>query len=243
MDKRQRNIDQGKRIIEIIERLGIGSIRQFAISIGMDNSQLNKVINGDLGLPTSQAIKISEKYNIDLNWLLNGLDKKPNENIHNGNLSEAKQVPFDDFMEAKYLPAYAQAGYLSAYTDRDSDADQELDTILVPREFEKGNYLVIEVSGDSMDDDSKRAICAGDKLLIKELASDLWQRSKVHYRNAVFVLMTKTEGIVVKQIIKHNVDEGKFICHSWNPTFGDFPISVQDVLRLFYVKKIVERRI
>ena len=61
MDKRQRNIDQGKRIIEIIERLGIGSIRQFAISIGMDNSQLNKVINGDLGLPTSQAIKISEK--------------------------------------------------------------------------------------------------------------------------------------------------------------------------------------
>ena len=157
--------------------------------------------------------------------------------------NEAAQVPFEDFMEAKYLPAYAQAGYLSAYLDKEDDADNELDTILVPREFEKGNYLVIEVSGDSMDDDSKRAICAGDKLLIKELDADLWQSHKIHYRNTVFVLMTKSDGVVVKQIIKHDLEEGIFICHSWNPMFKDFPIHVADVFRLFYVKKIVERRI
>jgi transcriptional regulator with XRE-family HTH domain len=167
----------------------------------------------------------------------------PKQKNKKHNKGEAIQVPFEDFMEVKYLPAYVQAGYLNEYAQVDGAADENLDTVLVPKEFEKGNYMVVEVNGDSMDDDSKKAICAGDKLLIKELDIEFWHNQKLHYRNNLFVLMTRNEGVVVKQIIKHDVPKGIISCHSWNPAFKDFDVLVKDVYRLFYVKKIVERRI
>ena len=151
---------------------------------------------------------------------------------------EVRQVSEQDFMVADYLPIEAQAGYLDGL---ETQHLPELGHMLIPREFEKGNYLVVELSGDSMNDGSERALKDGDKLLVKELHPDHW-RNKLHYKQYLFVIMSR-EGIVCKQITAHDVDKKTVICHSFNELYEDYTVNLEDVYKLFYVKKIVERRI
>ncbi|MGQ0739754.1 MAG: S24 family peptidase, partial [Bacteroidota bacterium] len=142
--------------------------------------------------------------------------------------------------EVSYLPVHAQAGYLNDITSHHLK-EEALPTLLVPKEFEKGKYIVIEVNGDSMDDGNKRSICDGDKLLVKELDKTLW-RSKLNIKNYIFAIVHR-EGVVIKQIIDHDPEKAVIVCHSWNSMYKDFKIKLTDVFQLFYVKKVVERRI
>jgi hypothetical protein len=112
--------------------------------------------------------------------------------------------------------------------------------MLVPKEFETGKYLVIEVNGDSMDDGTRRSIIEGDKLLIKELERSLWN-SKLNFKRYVFAIVHK-DGIVIKEITDHNPQKATITCHSWNPIYEDFILKLSDVYQLYYVKKIVERK-
>jgi len=151
---------------------------------------------------------------------------------------EIKQVNFDSFMEVNYLSIQAQAGYLDSM---ELNIEPKLDTMLIPREFEKGNYLIIEVAGNSLDDGTARSIQDGDKLLVKELIKEHW-RNKLHYKTHLFVIVS-SDGIVCKQVIDHDVQNGIITCHSWNNLYKDYIVNLNDVYKLFYVKKIVERRI
>jgi transcriptional regulator with XRE-family HTH domain len=151
---------------------------------------------------------------------------------------QVKQVAFEDFQEVELLSIEAQAGYLDAI---ELNETPKLDYMLIPREYEKGNYLVIEVSGSSLDDGSSRSIQDGDKLLCKELIKDHW-KNKLHFKQYLFVIVGP-EGIVCKQITDHNPETGEIICHSWNPQYSDYTVNLENVYKLFYVKKIVERRI
>lgn len=151
-------------------------------------------------------------------------------------------ITTDEYMELPVISINAEAGYLdSIMNDRQDSYTNELRTLLVPKEFEKGNYLVVEVKGDSMDDNSGRAIQHGDKILVKELPRGNWQY-KLHYRNYLFVFVTK-EGIILKQVVDHDVSTGEITLRSWNDFYEDYKINIQDCLQIFYVKKIVEKQI
>lgn len=151
---------------------------------------------------------------------------------------EVKQLPFENYMETEYLSREAQAGYLSSIANH---SFFETEKILVPKEFEKGNYLVVEVTGDSMDDGTKRSICEGDKILIKELDPGTFRNFKLNFKKNIFVIMMR-EGAVLKEIIDHDLEKGIITCHSWNPLYQDYNVNLKDVLKIFYYKKIVERR-
>jgi SOS-response transcriptional repressor LexA len=157
--------------------------------------------------------------------------------------TEASAVAVEGFMEVPYLPVHAQAGYLndiSNHVTSLSMVEEDLPTILVPKEFEKGRHLVIEVNGDSMDDGTKKSICDGDKLLVKELDRSLWS-SKLNFKQYIFTIV-HNEGIVIKEITHHDLEKGIITCHSWNPMYDDFRLTLKEVYQLFYVKKIVERK-
>lgn len=152
--------------------------------------------------------------------------------------SEVRQVPHTDYMEVSYLSIEAQAGYMDSL---ENNQIPNLDTMLVPVEFEKGNYLVVEVSGESMNDGTLRSVCDGDRLLCKDLQKHHW-RNKLHYKQYLFVIVGR-DGIVCKQVTGHDVEKGIITCHSWNPQYKDYVIHLDEVYQLLYVKKIVERRI
>lgn len=64
-----------KRIIEIQQHLKVNS-RNFAISIGMDPSQMSKIEKGALGISANYADKISELYGVNVSWILTGKGEK-----------------------------------------------------------------------------------------------------------------------------------------------------------------------
>jgi hypothetical protein len=142
-------------------------------------------------------------------------------------------------MEAEYLPITAQAGYLAGLEDKHPI---ELKKMLVPKEFEKGFYKVIEIEGDSMNDGTPRSICDGDKLLLKQIEGGDYLQKTLPYRNNLFIIVSR-EGIVCKQIVEQDIERGCIVCHSFNPLHKDYEICFEDIIQLFYVKKLVERKI
>lgn len=174
---------------------------QFGEIIGVSDSAVTKVKQGKMNLPDDWRIKIKEKLGIDpsqfdeFNYISPDNQLREPGTSQYSNSSLIKQVPFSDFMETDFLPIEAQAGYLDGLETQDMP---KLETMLIPKEFEKGNYLVVEINGDSMDDGSKRSIVDGDRVLVKELDRVHW-KNKLHFKQNLFVIMSN-EGIVCKQI-------------------------------------------
>lgn len=83
------------------------------------------------------------------------------------------------------------------------------------------------------------SINENDKLLALRIDQSNWK--DILYKKYLFIIVS--DAIVCKQIINFNIETGKFTCHSFNPLYDDYDINIEDVKELFYVKKIVERRI
>lgn len=202
---------------------------------GISEGTLSRILKNNSKPNIKNTESLASFFNVTSEWIMNGGDDSEPQKDYT-----ITQVTFDSYMEVKYLPVIAQAGYLNGFYDIKENIEQ-LDTMLIPREFEKGNYLVVEISGDSMNDGTTRAICDGDRLLLKELDKSAW-KDKLHFRQNLFVIMSN-EGIVCKQVVDHNTETHDLICHSWNSHYPDYKVNLGDVYKLFYVKKIVERRI
>lgn len=214
----------------LLNRLGLNQ-RELAATVGKSEQAITNVKKGKMPFPVEWKDVIREKFNVEVDdfEVIEQSDKT---------VDEVRQIPNGDFMEVSYLPISAQAGYLDAL---ESQVEVELQTMLIPTEFEKGNYLIVEISGDSMNDGTARAIQDGDRLLVKELQRHHWA-NKLHFNQYLFVIAS-SQGIVCKQILDHNTETGILTCHSWNPAYKDYLIDMRIIYKIFYVKKIVERRI
>jgi len=229
----------GERITELLEKKGITAYT-LSNETGVSQGTLSRIIKKHTKPNASNLKAISDYFKVSQTWLLTGKEYDISEtNINNTITSEIKEVDFDEFMEAEYLPIKVQAGYLSGLEEK---KPIELKKMLVPREFEKGYYKVIEIEGDSMNDGTPRSICDGDKLLLKEIEGGNYLQKILPYRNNLFVIVS-SEGIVCKQIIDQNIEKECIVCHSFNPLHKDYEICFKDIYQLFTVKKLVERKI
>ena len=151
-------------------------------------------------------------------------------------LDSVTPVPNENYMWVEYADLSAAAGQLGG---SDVDTLPETKKRLVPREYENGEYLVIRVDGDSMDDGSKYSIPDGTEILIKKYY--LENGDKLPIRNNLFVINAR-EGKALKQITEHNVEDGYIVCHSYNSDFKDYKINMEDILEIFIYRKIVSSR-
>lgn len=233
----------GKRVDYVRKENGLSYEQLAALVGGIKGDAIRKAISRNTLKPMYINL-ISDKLGVSRQWIETGEGEipgiKPNDLglVYNKLKNEVKQTPFEDFTEAEYLPVTAHAGYLASLEDKQ---DLELSTMLLPKEFEKGNYMVVEVAGDSMDDGTTRAICDGDKLLVKEIDSGYYAK-KLPFRQSLFVIASR-EGIVCKQISNHDVENRTITCHSFNSLHPDYTIKLDDVFGLYFVKKLVDRRI
>ena len=137
-------------------------------------------------------------------------------------------------MYAPLVPHYAYAGYLSGYSD--PEYIESLPTVpwIVEKEH-KGTYRSFEVRNNSMTDGSIESYEPGDKVLGREIARDLW-KSKLHYnRWKDFVILHKKDGIILKRIVNHDVENRLVTLHSLNPDYIDYDLNLEDVAQLFNV--------
>lgn len=158
-----------------------------------------------------------------------------NGELSNNKADEAKPLAADHVIYVPLVNQYAHAGYLCGYAD--AEYIETLPTIpfLIDKEA-RGNYVAFEVKGDSMDDGTDEAYKEGDRLLCKEIPLQYWVQSKLHIRKWDFVIVHE-EGILIKRIIDHDVQNHTLTIHSLNSFYSDREIDLIEVKQIF---KVVE---
>lgn len=135
----------------------------------------------------------------------------------------------------------AVAGTLTGFGDPDPDGVRMIE-VPVDRHYH-GTYRIFTIRGDSMDDGTTKGLSEGDRVLARSVDRDYWLDG-LHTRDWLyFIFVTRTEGIVIKQVTAQDPAKGLFRLHSLNPMYKDFEVSVEEIIAIYNVIEIVSRRL
>lgn len=227
-----------ERIQKIMDEEGLNK-NSFSKAIGISNNvTITRIINEKRSPSRSTCEKIVSafpKYN--LTWILTG---EGNMLTDITSIEEASPIDEPIILRVPLVSQYAHAGYLAGYAD--ASYMDSLPTIPYIVDHEAlGHYVAFEVKGDSMNDGTEDSILEGDRLLCREIQPHLWVSSKLHFRKWDFVIV-HTEGILVKRIIDHDVDNHTITIHSLNSMYPDKVINLADVKQIFNVIELQRPR-
>ena len=245
-----------KEAYEHLRRLGIVHTQKgIADKVKYNKSAVSQALNGIEGYVTSNFVSAFNEafggiFNED--YLLRG------EGTLLKDSAEAPAKPHRAPKEVEVLPPgsrivqrlpiipiKAQAGVGKGFLyDRDESQDpedvyEEFDTMDVS--LERGvsdRYKLFRVTGNSMDDDSKRSVCDGDIVLCREVYPEDWQYGLINTKYPYVVIAIEEEGILIKELIKHSRKENTITLHSLNSNYEDFTVNLTDVRAFFYVERI-----
>ena len=227
-----------ERMFYLIEKEGLNPNQFYTIS-GLGNGYLNNVCES-FRKPTIEKIKKSfPHWNMD--WIL--YEKgEPISNISKENIEILEAIPLNQnyIINVPLVNQYAQAGYLCGFQDAAYIATLPTIPFIIDHEA-KGNYVAFEVRGDSMNDGTEESYLEGDRLLCREIAPYLWAESKLHIRKWDFVIV-HGDGILVKRIIDHNVENHTITIHSLNDMYPDRVIDLAEVRQIFNVIELQRPR-
>lgn len=251
MEGGQKNNDlqkSGSEILAILlSKLNL-SAYQLALNCKYERPQaVYDVQNGKTKkISTAMARKIISAYpNVNIEFLLNGEGEVFKSNIISDPTTEYKKsfknevsiVPESSYQLVEFADLNSSAGELGG-----ADISQltEKHTRLIPKQYDNSLYLVIKISGESMNDGTSRALHDGDEVLVKLV--EFGNGYVLPIRQKLFVI-TSSEGNVIKQITEINKDDGYIVCHSFNPAFDDYILNIKDIFQFFEVIMIINRPI
>lgn len=227
-----------ERIQKIMDEEGLNK-NSFSKAIGISNNvTITRIINEKRSPSRSTCEKIVSAFpKYSLTWILTG---EGNMLTDKTSLDEASPIDEPIILRVPLVSQYAQAGYLCGYADAAYMATLPTIPYIVDHEAQ-GHYVAFEVKGDSMNDGTEDAILEGDRLLCREIMPHLWTDSKLHIRKWDFVIV-HTEGILVKRIIDHDVENHTITIHSLNSMYQDKVINLADVKQIFNVIELQRPR-
>lgn len=212
------------------EKIGLSQDEINNIRIGKSKVPFIKIVNLKTSYPEINTDYITSNYG---EILIPVIDySKITDRLPQGELKE-KEYP--EKLAVKLVTTKAQAGWTEGYYN--DEYLEDMPTILIDSEEKHhGNYLAFEVAGDSMEPD----YIEGDVVICREVQRHLWQY-KLHIKDWDFVIAHATNGIMLKEIIKHDVKNGVIYCHSLNPKYEDFKISLHEVRFLYNVIEVRQK--
>lgn len=226
-----------KRLIKYATYKGI-SISAFEKSIGKAPSYLRN----SKDITSAVMDTIMKVYpDISINWLITGEGEMLKNNTH-GPATQNEAIPLNNnyIINVPLVNQFAQAGYLCGFQDAAYIATLPTIPFIIDHEA-KGNYVAFEVRGDSMNDGTEDSYLEGDRLLCREIAPYLWAESKLHIRKWDFVIVHE-DGILVKRIIDHDVENHTITIHSLNDMYSDRVIDLSEVKQIFNVIELQRPR-
>jgi len=228
-------IDRIKRIMDYY----VENNNAFAERIGVDKSNLSKMLNGQRTIGEGTVNKIVLATEFRKEWLLTG----DGEMLNNANPAPKYNEAVPIQQDVVYIPLvnqFAYAGYLDGYSDC-TYLDQLPKIPFIVDHEGHGNYIAFEVKGDSMNDGTEESYLEGDRLYCREIQPHLWANSKLHLRKWDFVIV-HTDGIIIKRIVDHNVENHTITIHSLNDMYPDRVIDLCEVKQIFNVIESVRPR-
>jgi transcriptional regulator with XRE-family HTH domain len=130
--------------------------------------------------------------------------------------------------DIQLVPVKAAAGYLAGYAD--PEFLDELNTFTLPM-LAPGNYRAFEIVGDSMLPTPSGSVIVGEKVdNIDDVKS-----------NQTYVVVSRSEGIVYKRVMRNNKLKNKFTLVSDNATYQPYNVNTEDLLEVWKAQIILSR--
>ncbi|MGN6163864.1 MAG: helix-turn-helix domain-containing protein, partial [Flavisolibacter sp.] len=127
-----------------------------------------------------------------------------------------------------FVPVKAAAGYLTGYAD--PDFVDELNTFTLPM-LAGGEYRAFEIIGDSMMPTASGSVIVGERV----------QNLDDVKTNQTYIVVSKTDGIVYKRMMKNNRQKNKFTLISDNPSFQPYSINAEDIVEVWQAQMIISK--
>ncbi len=199
---------------------------EFANKLGIKRSLLG-AYEEERAEPRLEVLEIiSDTFKVSLDELL-----RKDMSITQGNyLAKRRQLKMmsADRNIIHFVPVKAAAGYLAGYAD--SEFIDELNTFTLPM-LSGGNYRAFEIIGDSMMPTASGSIIVGEKVENLDDAKN----------NLAYIVVSKSEGIVYKRVVKSNRAKNKVTLVSDNPSYQPYQINSQDILEMWQAQAIINK--
>jgi hypothetical protein len=223
---------------------------QLAAELGYrTNSSITEIIKGRQNIDPDKLQVFKDKYRKFINDAKLSVNKRSNgfavgEIQHNDTDS-----PFIDLGNGQFIMIvplvqdYAYAGYLAGYQDEEYIEDLPKHSFVVNKQH-RGKYMAFQVIGDSMSDGTDESITEGSTVTGREIQRHLWS-SRFHIHRFKDYVIVHKEGILIKRIIKHDVDTGIITCQSLNPdkeAYADFDLNLDDCSQIFNIVNVTQIR-
>jgi transcriptional regulator with XRE-family HTH domain len=127
-----------------------------------------------------------------------------------------------------FVPVKAAAGYLNGYAD--PEFLDELNTFTLPM-LSGGTYRAFEIVGDSMLPTPSGSVIVGEKV---------HNLDDVKNNNA-YIILSKSEGVVYKRVLKSNRTKNKLTLVSDNPVYQPYQVNAEDVLEFWSAQMVLSR--
>ncbi|HVE60649.1 MAG TPA: LexA family transcriptional regulator [Chitinophagaceae bacterium] len=127
-----------------------------------------------------------------------------------------------------FVPVKAAAGYLSGFAD--PEFVDELNTFTLPM-LSGGDYRAFEIIGDSMMPTASGSVIVGEKV----------QNLEDVKTNNTYIVVSKTEGIVYKRIMKNNRQKNKYTLVSDNPSYQPYIVNAEDIMEVWQAQMIISK--
>ncbi len=127
-----------------------------------------------------------------------------------------------------FVPVKAAAGYLAGFAD--PEFVDELNTFTLPM-LTGGDYRAFEIIGDSMMPVQSGSVIVGEKIENLEEVKT----------NNTYVVISKTDGIVYKRILKNNRQKNKYTLVSDNPSYQPYMVNAEDIVEVWQAQMIITK--
>ena len=204
---------------------------QIAERLGVNRSYVSELTNKKRNLTPRFVDKIVYSFpEVSKDWLLTGegsmlLAKEPKGNATMVDPSEI------NWISVPVVPYRAMAGSTGWYEDVFAEDWEERRTVMAPQGANPSDYVIFTVTGDSM----LPNLADGDEILSKHVPFDYYKENRLHiYNHSIWIIATMREGILIKNITAHDVEQRNITCHSYNPMYTDFTINLADVRDIYH---------
>lgn len=205
----------------------------FAQRIGKARSYVSEALNGRRAITEQFVLSISDAFpEISKDWLLTGEGTMlAGEQEVKANAKELDPEGLN-WITVPVIPFRAMAGSTGWYEDVFADDWKERRTVIAPLGAKAIDHAIFTVTGDSMEP----TLIEGDEILAKHVPFDCYKENRLRiYNYSIWIIATKSEGILIKNITEHDVENHTITCHSFNDKYSDFVLDLSEVKDIYHI--------
>jgi transcriptional regulator with XRE-family HTH domain len=214
------------RNLKYLRKLKGNTQEEFAALLNIKRSLLG-AYEEERAEPRLEVLEIvSDQFSVSLDDLLRSDLSDRNQNYL---ARRREQKMSQDHNLIHFVPIKAAAGYLNGYGD--DEFIDELNTFTLPM-LGGGEYRAFEIIGDSMLPTPSGSVIVGQRT-----GNDLEEIRNNH----AYVVVSRTEGIVYKRILKNDESRSRLTLVSDNPAFQPYQVNAEDILEIWQAQMVISK--